>query len=166
MHTTGSPPERRPFPATQSPAHSPHGGARYFEGPAAGLPLTPGMVADGLNVVTVRVKDIPAVVVGVVARAKTRRTVVAGTGGKSRRVERVHGRAVRRGERNVYRCSGLAFSDEEVHAPGGAEAHRSLDYVRLDLERGERGLVEAPARRHVTYRDGEVVDEGSTRHGA
>src|SRR4029453_2759390 len=109
--------------------------------------------ADGLNVVAIRVNDIPAVIVGVVARTKTRRAVVTAARGQSSGVERIDGRAVRCGKGKVQRRCGLALPNEEVHTPGWAEAHRSLDFGRLDVERSERGLVEPPARRHVPDRD-------------
>ena len=51
-------------------------------------------VANGLNVVAVRVKDIAAEVVGVVPRTKTGRAVIAATCGEGRGVERFDGRAV------------------------------------------------------------------------
>jgi hypothetical protein len=128
--------------------------------------LTLWAMADSLDVVAIRVNDIPTVVVGVVARAETRRTIVPSASGKGRGVEGIDGRAVWRGKGKVHRCCGLALLDEEVHAPGWAEAHRALNHGRLDVERAERGLVKPPADRHVTDGDGEVVDERFSHHGA
>jgi hypothetical protein len=115
-------------------------------------------VADSLNVVAVRVQYIAAVVVGVVPGTKTRRTVVAGTRGESRRVERIDGRTIWRTERNVHRRRGLTFRDEEVNAPRRTEAH-SFYLGHFDSKRSERGLIEAPARFDITDGDREVVDE-------
>lgn len=115
-------------------------------------------VANGLNVVAVRVKDIAAEVVGVVPRTKTGRAVVAATCGERRGVERFDGRPVWCGKRNVHRRRGLAFRDEKINAPE-VEAHRAFHLGHLDSERCKRGLVELRARRYVTDWDGEVVDE-------
>jgi hypothetical protein len=120
--------------------------------------MTLRAVADGLNVVAVRVNDIAAVVVGVVLRAKTRRAVVTAACGEGRGVERIDGRAVWRGKRDVHGCRGVAARDEEVNTPWRAEAD-SLDLGDLDSEWRERGLVELPARCHVTDGDGEMVNE-------
>ena len=56
--------------------------------------LTLWAMADSLNVVAIRVNDIPAVVVGVIARAETKRTIVPSASGKGRGVEGIDGRAV------------------------------------------------------------------------
>ena len=106
-------------------------------------------MADSLYVVAIRVKDIRAVVVGVVAGAKTRRTVVAATRGKGRGVEGIDDRAVWRGKGDVQRRGGSAFREEEVNAPRGAKANRA---PRLRPSRFRR--VRAPPRRTACSRPG------------
>src|SRR5215211_8536487 len=113
-------------------------------------------MADSLNVVTVRIEDVCAVVVGVVLRSETRRTVVAAARGERRGVKRIDGCAVWRGEGDVQ-CRRFAFRDEEVNASRRTKADCALDFGPLDAERCERSLVEPAACRHVTDRDGEVV---------
>jgi hypothetical protein len=117
-------------------------------------------VTDGLDVVAVWIEDIAAVVVGVVPRTKTWRTVIASACGECCRVERIDGGSVWRRKRNVHRRCGLAFRDEEVNASWRAEADPAFHLSHLDPERSEHRLVEARTHSHVPDGDGEMVDEG------
>jgi hypothetical protein len=121
--------------------------------------LAVSAVTDRLNVVAVWVEDIGPVVVGVISGTKTWRAVITSACGECCRMERIDGRSVWRGKRDVHRRCRLAFRDEEINVPE-VEAHRALHLGHLDPERCERGRVEARARRHVADGDGEMVDEG------
>ena len=67
-------------------------------------------MADGFDIVAVRVDDEGAVIVGVVVRADARRAVVLAAGSQRRRVEGVDLGAVSRGEGVVPAGSGFLLS--------------------------------------------------------
>src|SRR6476660_819563 len=122
-------------------------------------------VEDRFDVVPVRVDDERCVVPGVVMRAKTRRAVVATPGFDSRAVELVNGSSVGCGEGHMNGTGrGFPFPDPEIPTTLDGEPRplRALDY--LHSERLEGLLVEGAAAPHVTYSQGQVVDEGK-RHG-
>lgn len=139
------------------------GGSQPAAWPRQGAYSTLRVVADGLNVVAIRVQDIATVVVGVVPRTKTWRSIVAAACGEGRSVEGIDGLTVWRGKRNVHGCRGLTRRNEEVNTPRRPEAHGTLHLGHLDSEWSERGRIESLARLHVTDGDREMVYE---RHGA
>ena len=120
---------------------------------------------DRFDVVPVRVNDERCVIPGVVMRAKTRRAVVAAAGFDSSAVELVDRGSVGCSEGHMNGSGrGFPFPDPEISTALDGEPRplRTLHY--LHSERLERPLVEGAAAPHVTYPQGQVVDEG-TRHG-
>ncbi len=120
---------------------------------------------DRFDVVPIRINDERCVIPGVVMRAKTRRAVVAATGFDSGSVELVNGGSVGCSEGHMNGSGrGFPFPDPEISTPldGEPRTLRALQY--LHSERLEGLLVEAAAASHVTYSQGQVVDEGK-RHG-
>jgi hypothetical protein len=120
---------------------------------------------DRFDVVPVRVDDERCVIPGVVLRAKTRRAVVAAAGFDSGAMELVNGGSVGCSEGHMNGSGrGVPFPDPEVSAALDGEPRplRALHY--LHAERLEGPLVEGAAASHVTYPQGQVIDEGK-RHG-
>jgi hypothetical protein len=98
-------------------------------------------------------------------RAKTRRAVVAAAGFDSGTMEPVNGGSVGCGERHMNGSGrGFPFPDPEISTALDGEPRplRALHY--LHSERLEGPLVEGAAASHVTYSQGQVIDEGK-RHG-
>ena len=119
---------------------------------------------NGFDVVPVRIDDERCVVPGVVLGAKTRRAIVAAAGFESSAVEPVNGGSVGCGEGHMNGSGrGFPFPDPEISSALGREPGplRALHYRHS--ERLEGLLVEGAAASHVTYSQGQVVDEGK-RH--
>ena len=94
-------------------------------------------------------------------RAKTRRAVVAAAGFDSGAVELVNGGSVGCGEGHMNGSGrGFPFPDPEISTALDGEPRplRALHY--LHSERREGLLIEGAAASHVTYSQGQVVDEG------
>ena len=125
-----------------------------------------------LDVVPVGVEHEGAVVVRVVVRAQTRRTVVLAARRKRGLVERIDGRAVLRGDCDVHGFVQAAFAaDPEVRLAAGAEAEAAGLGVVLVLlhfhdqhvaERRQRLLVKCLGTCVVRYREADVVDHVSS----
>ena len=122
-------------------------------------------VEHRFDVVPVRVKDERCVIPGVVMRAKTRRAVVAAAGFDSGAVELVNGGSVRCGEGHMNGSGrGFPFPDPEIPTALEGEPRPLRALHHLHSERLQGLLVESAAASHVTYSQGQVVDEGK-RHG-
>jgi hypothetical protein len=137
-----------------------HWGKRASRGWQLAVP-----VKDRFDVVPVRINDERCVIPGVVMRAKTRRAVVAAAGFDSGAVELVNGGSVGCGEGHMNGSGRrFPFPDPEISTALDGEPRplRALHY--LHSERLEGLLVEGAAASHVTYPQGQVVDEGK-RHG-
>ena len=80
-------------------------------------------MADGLDVVTVRVEHEGAVVVRVVVRPQPRRAIVLAAGRERRVIERIDRRSIVRGDRHVQRTIDPALgADPEIRLAADAEA--------------------------------------------
>src|SRR5688500_4942782 len=92
---------------------------RFFSGRAS-----PRTVADGLDVVTVRVEHEGAVVAGMIVRANARTVIVAAAGGDRRGIERLDECARAHAERDMN-CRNVRFAagDPEIR-------HRRLAETR------------------------------------
>jgi len=122
-------------------------------------------VEDRFDVVPVRVNDERCVIPGVVMRAKTRRAVVAAAGFDSGAVELVNGSSVGCGEGHMNGSGrGFPFPDPEISTALDGEPRPLRALHHLHSERLEGPLVEGAAASHVTYPQGQVIDEGK-RHG-
>ena len=114
---------------------------------------------DGLDVRPVGVEHERPVVARVVLRALARRAVVPIARRERRRVERVDGRVVPRGERDVE-VRGRAALEQGKRAVGGLDVHASLAAVaHAESERRRDRLVAPPCLGDVPDADPEVVDD-------
>src|SRR5260221_13010840 len=117
-------------------------------------------VADGLDVVAIRVEHEGAVIVGVVMRPRSRWAVVASARGQRRAIERVDDRARIGTKCNVHAGSiWRSLADPEVglrrHAEPGDLLELHEDAV---AERRERGPIDRLGLGNVGHADAGMVD--------
>ena len=100
-----------------------HGRGRPPGRPVTSRPKSRRLVADGLDVVSVRIEHIGAVVVRVVVRAQPGRAVVLAAGGDGGAIEGVDGGPVLGCDRNVQAAIETALvADPEIGLAAGTEA--------------------------------------------
>src|SRR5271168_5075846 len=104
-------------------------------------------MADGLDVVAVRVEDEGTVIVRMILRAQARRAIIASAGSERGGVERAHLRLVLRGESHVDRAGWFAAAaDPEPALTFAVEASPTVALLHdANTERGQRGEIERPA---------------------
>ena len=120
-----------------------------------------GAVAHGLDVVPVGIEHEGAVVARVVDLAHAGAAVVARPGRESGLVERVHGRAVRSGERHVRGLGPSARPEPELGLAVRPVAHHLRELEQpLHPQRHQRGVVERLGRIEVGGSDHDVVQHG------
>ena len=138
----------------------------FYRGRRANTRLTAlrlrGAVADGLDVVAIRVGDERRVVVLVVVLADSRRALVRAAGTDGRGVERVHGRPVPDLEGDVRGCGRfLAAAHSEHRSALLSEADEALPlHGHRVADSLERLLVEAPTPVDIRHIERNVVDHG------
>ena len=133
-------------------------------------------VADGLDVVAVRIADKCSEVVFVILRPDARLMQHLCSGRHGGVEERSHGGPVRRGERNVRLAeprAGLMGANPEVRGWRPAVADDIAEVQdAFAAERGENGVVKYRASSDIRALQGHVIEHGAQpdinglRHGA
>jgi len=119
-------------------------------------------VAHGFDIVTIRTNDKGAVVVRVVLRPQTRRTVVAAARGNGVSIEVVDLTPGLCGKREVQRSAlhrAGAEPERRFVVSSQPDGVRNLHYDS-DAERGERFDEECLARFEITGADSNVIEHG------
>src|SRR5216684_7524940 len=119
-------------------------------------------MADGLDVVAIRILHEPAVVVGMVFWPEAGLAIVLATGGQSGGIECPHSSPVLRHECDMHGSARLALSQPQGRCVLGAEAYQSVALV-LDCEPqgSQSGRVETLARLEVLHLKLDVIKHNS-----
>src|SRR5918996_1172240 len=143
---------RAPSPRARRPPASTPGAARSTSRGPGEAPASRGPVAEGLDVVSVRIEDVRRVVVLPVLRAETGRPVVPSARGDRRFVERVDHRRVVGLEPDVRVAWSIARPDPEIEARCVGEVRHAL---RLEHDR----VAERCERLHVVLLRGVQIGD-------